>query len=59
MQNESIQSIRLKAEVWDRRTYGVLRGPVLKLVSRNDNGTFRSITNRSPERPVGRGYRIA
>jgi hypothetical protein len=49
---DSIHSRRFATEIWTRKTYGTLRGNVVKNVSRNADGTFRASTNRSPETPV-------
>jgi hypothetical protein len=46
---DSIQSPLFAVETWERKTYGVIRGPVTKAVARNSDGTFRPSTNRSPE----------
>ena len=51
---DNIQSPRFRTEVWERRTYGVIVGPVTKAVSRNSDGTFRPSTNRSPEVRIAR-----
>ena len=56
---DNIQSSRFRTEVWNRKSYGSIRGLVTKDVSRNDDGTFRPSTNRSPEIPMGTPARVA
>lgn len=57
---DRIDSPRFNTEVWTRKSYGDLRGQVSKNVSRNNDGTFRPSTNRSPETGVpGASYRVS
>jgi hypothetical protein len=49
---DKIDSPKFAAETWNRKSYGSIRGQVNKVVSRNEDGTFRPSTNRSPESGV-------
>jgi hypothetical protein len=51
---DAIDAPVFQAETWERKSYGRLRGPVTKVVARNEDGTFRPSTNRSPEVPATR-----
>jgi hypothetical protein len=53
---DSIQASAFRVERWERKTYGRIRGPVMKAVIRNSDGTFRPSTNRSPEVPAPRSH---